>query len=179
MNQNELDADQQAILYVYSKYSSEKNTQYLQYTAALVLFYYLMSKGIFPAYKEQLLVYDYKDSRRYMWEDKKFMADINIVRDVDFLNRARLKTENYRDLNAHYCTTLGHRFIELNYQKSKTASAIDALLKCRCGHYRQVVLHDDCPELVCKKCKQKPIKVEGFLYDLSEPIRYPHTKAFI
>lgn len=174
-----LDIDQKTILYVYSKYSSEKYLGYLQYTAALALFFYLMKKGIFPAYKDQLLVYDYKDSRRYMWEDKKFMNDINIVRDHGFLNRARLKTDSYRDMNAHYCTTQGTEFVASNADFESIAKKIDALLKCSCGNFRQVQLNDDHPVLSCGKCKDKSVKVEGFLQDLSRPIGLKHSAAFI
>ena len=179
MNHNELDVDQKTILYVYSKYSSEQDLGYLQYTAALVLFFYLMRKGVFPSYKDQLLVYDYKDSRRYMWEDKKFMADINIVRDHGFLNRARLKTDSYRDLNAHYCTTKGAEFVASNSDFKSISQKVDALLQCTCGNFRQIHLNDACPELGCVKCKNKSEKVEGFLQDLSQPIGLKYSAAYI
>lgn len=175
----DLDADQKAILYVYSKYSSEKDAAYLQYTAALVLFYFLMKKGIFPSYKEQLLVYDYKDSRRYMWEDKKFMSDINIIRDFGFLDRSRLKTADYRDMNAHYCTNKGHEYIHEGKAETIDLKAIDLHLKCKCGEYLQVRLDDDAPELLCEKCRKTKFQVEGFLYNLSEPINYKHKASFL
>ena len=179
MTTKELDTDQKAILYIYSKYSSEKDALYLQYTAALVLFYFLMKKGIFPSYKEQLLVYDYKDSRRYMWEDKKFMADINHIRDHNFLSRARLKTADYRDMNAHYCTGQGYEYIKAGNANSIDLNKIDQHLKCKCGAYLKVILEDDCPKLQCDKCRKKKIPVDGFLYNLSEPIGYRHTNSFL
>ncbi len=179
MTTKQLDKDQQSILYVYSKYSSEKDTVYLQYTAALVIFYFLMKNKIFPLYKEQLLVYDYKDSRKYMWEDKKFMEDVNVVRDFDFLNRARLKTAGYRDLNAHYCTQKGLKYIEEGKANLVDTKAINKLLKCKCGNYLQVHLEEKSPVLRCTKCRKKEIVVEGFLYNLSEPIGYRHTSSFL
>ena len=38
----ELDQNQKKIVFVYSLYSSEKELKFLQYTAALAIFYYLM-----------------------------------------------------------------------------------------------------------------------------------------
>lgn len=179
METTSFDEDQQAILYVYSKYSAEKDAQYLQYTAALVLFYYLMKKGIFPSYKEQLLVYDYKDSRRYMWEDKKFMADINHLRDLNLLGRARLKTACYRDMNAHYCTDKGHEYIEAGNISSINLEKIDHHLQCKCKRNLRVVLNDDCPILQCDKHKKSKVTVDGFLYKLSEPIEHRYVSSFL
>jgi len=175
----QLDFDQLLILYVYHRYSSEKNCEYLQYTAALVLFFYLMKKGIFSNYQQQLLVYDYKDSRRFLWEDKKFMSDINIIRDYGFLSRARLKTEDYRDLNAHQITNSGVRFLEENkIQENELVKKIDQLLLSKCGLFYAVFLNDDCPVLQCGKCKEV-IPVEGFLYDLTTPIADKYKASFI
>lgn len=174
-----LDDDQKSILYVYSKYSNEKDAIYLQYTAALVLFYYLMRKGIFPKYKEQLLVYDYKDSRRYMWEDKKFMADINHLRDFDFLSRARLKTACYRDMNAHYCTHKGLEYIEKENINSTNLKNINHYLQCNCKRNLSVVLNDDFPVLQCDKHKKFRIDVNGFLYNLSKPIEHNYVSSFL
>lgn len=177
--QQVLDNDQFLILYVYSKYSSEKECKYLQYTAALVLFFYLMEKGVFKNYKQQLLVYDYKDSRRFLWEDKKFMSDINIIRDHGFLCRARLKTEDYRDLNAHQITNSGKDFLEDNKtRENEMVNKIDKLLTSKCGLFYTVHLSDNCPVLYCKKCKSK-ISIEGFLYDLTTPIAEKYKASFI
>jgi hypothetical protein len=174
-----LDQDQKAVLYVYSLYSSEDLCQYLQYTAALVVFYYLMKKGHFPQYQEQLLVYDYKDSRRFVWEDKKFMADINIIRDHDFLNRARINTKNYRDINTHQITREGQAHLkEINYAHSEPGQKIRKELTCKCKRLFTVRLDDDIPRLVCPKCKTT-IPVEGFLKDLNQDIHYQLDVSFI
>ena len=39
------------------------------------------------------------------------MQDVNIIRDRGFLNRSRVKTTDYRDINAHQCTENGQNFI--------------------------------------------------------------------
>lgn len=179
MQQQLLDSDQLRILYVYSHYSSEKECNYLQYTAALVLFFYLMQKGIFKDYRHQLLVYDYKDSRRFLWEDKKFMSDINIIRDHGFLSRARLKTEDYRDLNAHQITNLGDEFIKkYELEEPKMVEEIDKLIKCNCNRFYSVNLETNMPVLICAKCKVK-LEVDGFLYDLTSPISEKYRACFI
>lgn len=173
------DPDQHAVLYVYSLYSSEKENNYLQYTAALVIFYYLMQKGHFKNYTHELLVYDYKDSRRFMWEDKKFMNDINKIRSFDYLNRARVRTINYRDINAHQCTSKGAKYMmELGYSSSPEALAILKELSCKCGSLLQVRLDDDTPRLVCSSCK-KQREVNGFLSDLHEKIEQDFDVAFL
>lgn len=176
MQQSLLDADQLLILYVYSKYSSESECKYLQYTAALALFFYLMGKGVFKNYKHQLLVYDYKDSRRFLWEDKKFMRDINVLRDHGFLSRARLKTENYRDLNAHQITDKGKEFIKKN--EKECSGKIDHLISCKCGALQSVVLLDSAPVLFCEKCKSRT-EIKGFLYDLTTPVADQYQACFI
>lgn len=169
-----------AILYVYALYSSEKNHVYLQYTAALVVFYYLTRKGHFKDYKEtQLLVYDYKDSRRFMWEDKTFMNDINFVRGYDYLSRARVKTSDYRDINAHQCTEKGADFIKKSdYFSSVEAKDILRELSCECGDLLSVRLDDDNPKLVCEKCKTE-IVIDGFLSNLFTDIEPDFTPVFL
>jgi len=179
MEQQLLDFDQLLILYVYSKYSSEEECSYLQYTAALVLFFYLMEQGVLKNYKHQLLVYDYKDSRRFLWEDKKFMSDINIIRDHGFLSRARLKTEDYRDLNAHQITSLGKEFsTKYELEEPKIVEEIDKLIKCNCDRFYSVKLEPNMPVLVCEKCKIK-LEIDGFLYDLTSPIADKYKACFI
>ena len=172
--------NQLAILYVYSLYSSEKQFQYLQYTAALVLFYYLTKKGHFEDYKEtQLLVYDYKDSRRFMWEDKTFMNDINVIRGFDYLSRARVKTSEYRDINAHQCTQKGADFINhSDYITSVKAKEIINELSCKCGDLLQVQLDNDHPRLVCKSCDTELV-INGFLSDLFSEIESDFVPEFL
>jgi hypothetical protein len=171
--------NQLAILYVYTLYTSEKTNDYLQYTAALVIFYYLMQKGYFPDYNEQLLIYDYKDSRRFMWEDKTFMNDINVVRSFDYLNRARVRSSEFRDMNAHQCTQKGELYInQLQYADSPEGKKIAQALHCKCGKLLQVALNDDMPRLVCQGCKQKT-EVQGFLKDLDTTINHEFDAAFL
>ena len=123
-----LDTDQQKVLFVYSLYSDEKELKFFQYTAALATCYYLMKKGVFPNYKDQLLVYDYKNSRRYLWEDKKFMNDINILRQNDTLIRARARNRQYRDINSHQCSKIGHEFLtKSNFKKTEYGGGQDAV----------------------------------------------------
>ncbi|MFX0067027.1 MAG: hypothetical protein ACFFC7_33255 [Candidatus Hermodarchaeota archaeon] len=172
-----LDMDQKKVLFVYSLYSNELKLVFLQYTAILVICFYLMKKGLFPNYKDQLLVYDYKNSRRYLWEDKKFMADINILRDHDTLIRARARSKEYRDVNSHQCSTIGQKFLDdVNFANSPEGQEILKLLNCKCGNLYQVILEDQGPFLRCSHCKSE-IFVENFLYDLHKPITYP-LKAF-
>lgn len=173
------DKNQLAILFVYDLYRSEEKNEYLQYTAALVIFYFLMKKGFFPDYTEQLLVYDYKDSRRFMWEDKTFMSDINKVRGFDYLIRARVRSSEFRDMNAHQCTPAGAEYIkEIHYAESPEGKKITQALYCKCGKLLQVVLNDDMPRLVCQSCKHK-IEVSDFLKDLNTNIEYKFDAAFL
>lgn len=173
------DKNQLAILFVYSLYTSEYKNEYLQYTAGLVIFYYLMKKGCFTDYKEQLLVYDYKDSRRFMWEDKTFMNDINIVRSFNYLNRARVHSSDFRDMNAHQCTQRGADYIEqLHYEMTSEGKKILQALNCKCGKLLQVSLDDDTPRLVCPDCKLKT-EVSDFLKDLSKDIDFEFDAAFL
>jgi len=138
-----------------------------------------MKKGIFPNYKEQLLIYDYKDSRRYLWEDKKFMNDINKLRRNGMLIRARARSKEYRDINSHQCSETGSQFIETtNFSESIEGKKILKLLNCWCGRLRHVFLEDNGPYFRCAKCKSE-IFVEGFLYDLHEPIGYICDSFFL
>ncbi len=166
-----MDQDQQKILYVYSLYANETGLSYLQYTAALAIFFHLKNKGHFPKYKDSLLLYDYKDARRYVWEDKKFMADINIVRDEGFLNRSRVKTKDYRDINAHQCTEAGRKYVASHKfdQKSEFAQ-IKKDLTCKCGKLLHVRLDDDGPVLHCpSNCYE--LKINDFLHHVERNIK--------
>jgi hypothetical protein len=138
-----------------------------------------MKRGVFPNYKYQLIVYDYKDSRRFMWEDKKFMSDVNVLRDHDFLIRARLNTKDYRSINTHQCTNEGEKYLkETNYSTTQGAKDILRYLTCKCKRLYRVRLDDDMPRLVCEKCKQT-LPVKGFLNDLDKEINFNLDVAFI
>ena len=129
-----------------------------------------MKKKVFPNYKEQLLVYDYKNSRRYLWEDKKFMNDINILRQQHTLIRARARNRQYRDINSHQCSNIGHQFlININFRKTEEGKKILKLLQCKDNAVREIFLEDEHPVFRCPKCKNTEI-IEGFLYNLHEPI---------
>ncbi len=179
MKSQTLDQDQQCILYVYSLYSSYSEVKYLQYTAALVLFYYLKQNHIFPRYKDHLLIYDYKDTRRFLWEDKKFMNDVNVVRNQVFLSRARLRSQNYRDMNAHQCTPQGFEYlIQNSFAQMEIAKKIKALLSCSCGRLHSVSLGDETPFLTCEHCRKKQIRIDNFLFDTSQKIQHNFKPAF-
>ncbi|MCD4724764.1 MAG: hypothetical protein K8R63_07960 [Bacteroidales bacterium] len=168
-----LDPDQELILAVYSFYTQESNHSYLQYTAACAIFYYLTQKNYFDYKLNELLVYDYKESRRYIWEAKKFMKDINVLRDHDYLIRARSRSKTYRDVNAHQCSKAGHKHIE---EKRKSSKKFDELL----GKVRQILstdrgemydvhLKDNGPVLVNKRRGESYVSyvpIQGFLKDL-------------
>ena len=178
-DEDKLDRNQKKVLYVYTLYSSEKDLVFFQYTAVLAVCYYLMKQGIFPDYKEQLLVYDYKNSRRYLWEDKTFMNDINVIRDADMLIRARARSKQYRDVNSHQCSELGVQYLEkINYSQTQDAKDISKLLKCKCKSLREVVLEDEGPYLRCDRCGSE-IFIEGFLYNLHEKIQFSYKPFFL
>lgn len=180
MKELSLDQDQQSLLYVYSLYSSYSEVKYLQYTGALVIFFYLMKKNIFPNYQEHLLIYDYKDTRRFLWEDKKFMNDVNIVRNNGFLSRARLRAQNYRDMNAHQCTPAGFQFLRHSeFDQTSHAQQIKELLTCKCGRLYSVELMDSAPQLNCKNCKKAGIVLKDFLFNSDHPIEQTFNPAFI
>jgi len=174
-----LDEDQKKILFIYSLYSSEEQLRFMQYTGILSICYYLMQQGIFPNYKEQLLIYDYKADRRYLWEDKKFMNDINVLRKYNTLIRARARSKEYRDVNSHQISKLGIQYInEINLAGSNTGQKILSHLKCKCGNLRHVVFDDKDPILKCTSCGSV-LHVSGFLYDLHEPLEYSHSAFFL
>lgn len=172
--QKSLDQDQEYILAVYSFYTDEAEHTFLQYTAACAVFYYLTKEGFFEYNLDELLVYDYKESRRYIWEAKKFMADINILRDHGYLIRVRSRSKTYRDVNAHQCSVAGHAYIK-NRQKndsgfSKKTGEIKKALSCSKGHLFEVHLEDAGPQLVCERNIKECVRVvpiEGFLKDLT------------
>jgi len=174
-----LDLDQKKVLLVYSLYSNEEKLEFLQYTGILAICYYLMKNGIFPNYKEQLLIYDYKNSRRYLWEDKKFMNDINEIRSQNMLIRARARSQEYRDINSHQCSKKGSHYLRaIRFQETAEGKKIIKLLECRCKKLRHVFLEDDGPYLRCPKCKSQMF-IEGFLYDLHEPIKHTYDSFFL
>lgn len=174
-----LDLDQKKVLFVYSLYSSEEKLEFLQYTGMLAICYYLMKNGIFPNYKEQLLIYDYKDSRRYLWEDKKFMKDINEIRSQGMLIRARARSQEYRDINSHQCSKKGSQYIRaIRFQETVEGKKILKFLKCWCKKLRHIFLEDDGPYLSCPNCKSQ-VLIEGFLYDLHEPIKHTYDSFFL
>jgi hypothetical protein len=171
-----LDEDQELILAVYSFYSNEAEHTYLQYTAACALIYFLTNREkdkMFNYELNELLVYDYKDSRRYIWEAKKFMNDINVLRDHKFLIRARSRSKTYRDVNAHQCSNEGHKFLKKLQNESvdfkRKVEKTRDLLSCCKGHLYEVVLEKEGPELVCRENAKECIRlerIEGFLKDL-------------
>ena len=176
---SELDMDQKKILFVYSLYSNEEEMRFIQYTAILVACYYLMKQGLFPNYKEQLLIYDYKNSRRYLWEDKKFMNDINVLRAKDTLIRARVRSQDYRDVNSHQCSKVGIKFLEdIKFFQSIEGKAILKKLMCKCKNIMNIYLEDDGPYLRCLKCDFE-VFIKGFLYDLHEPFKFPLKPFFL
>lgn len=159
-----IDKDQVNILYVYSLYSNQLHNSYLQYTAACALMFHLTTKGIFDYNTEELLVYDYKDERRYIWEAKKFMSDINVLRDHSLLIRARVPSEKSRDVNAHQCSIKGHEYLrEFSAYSSSTKalfSRIKELLYCKNGTVKEIELTKEGPIL---KCKHQQELIKGFL----------------
>lgn len=166
-----LDKDQRKILFILSLYSSEEELTFLQYTGWLALSYYLMKKGFFPNYKNQLLIYDYKSNRRYIWEDKKFMRDVNILRKKNLVIRAKTRSQDYRDINAHQCSKLGHSYLnEIDYSNSSSGKSIRDELSCNeCKSGYELILEDEKPVLRCSKCEEEII-IKGFLRNLFEPI---------
>lgn len=160
----DLDLEQRSILYVYSLYTLEEKYSYLQYTAACALIYHLTKQGLFTYNTEELLYYDYLDKRHYIWESKKFMTDINILRDHGFLTRARLNSKLGRDVNAHQCSTLGKEYVE-NLVQSKDEirqqfNKIKTELSCVDGSLKEIVLKKDAPYLVCQN---KSSAIAGFV----------------
>ena len=162
-----LDQDQKLVLAVYDLYSNQQEHTYLQYTAICALIFHLIQKGVFTYPDDELLVYDYKEQRRYIWEAKKFMADINILRDHGYLLRARSRSKTSRDVNAHQCTTAGHEF--LKKERGKSDADFNAKhklmlneLTCPNGKPKQLFLADHGPELRCGTARET---IKGFLKD--------------
>jgi hypothetical protein len=173
MTETVLDRDQELILAVYSMYTHESNHTYLQYTAACALFYYLTQKQFFDYDLDELLVYDYGEQRRYIWEAKKFMSDINILRDEDLLIRARSRSKTYRDINAHQCSDKGHEYIAEKRQSSQEISQLYEQLRKTLsnpqGEMYDVRLKDAGPMLVHERGGEhyvSRIPIQGFLKDL-------------
>lgn len=170
MNQ-ELDLDQKLIIGVYNLYSNESDLTYLQYTAACAIFYYLTSKELFNYNLDSPLVYDYLYKRRYIWEDKKFMSDINIARDSNYLIRARATSKTSRDVNGHQCSNLGKKYVLELLKTDQTFNLkmkeIEQLL-----HFKdilmQVKIKENNPELNAISSRGKVVRripITGFLKD--------------
>jgi hypothetical protein len=165
-----LTENQKKVLYLYSLYSNNKDMVYLQYTGILALSFYLMNNKVFPEYRDSILVYDYLDARRYVWEDKIFMNDINVLRGYDLLMRARVRTLNYRDVNSHQITKKGADYLEsILFQETLDAREIDSLIYCpRCKRNPRlldILIEEKNPVLKCS-CNYKR-EIEGFLKDIT------------
>ncbi|MCP4123825.1 MAG: hypothetical protein GY751_18910 [Bacteroidetes bacterium] len=136
---------------MYSLYSNESDLSYFQYTAACAVFYFLTQHDLFPYDINALLIYDYKKARRYIWEDKKFMSDINILRDQNLLIRSRAKSRTSRDVNAHQCSNRGQSYInQLTIESKEFASVFrsaSSLLHDPANRLYNVILDDDGPVL--------------------------------
>jgi hypothetical protein len=165
---NALDKDQLSLLYVYHLYAPEEKSTYLQYTAACALVYYLCVNGHFGYNTDELLNYDYLGKRLYIWESKKFMTDVNVLRDQGYLTRARLNSNAGRDVNAHQCTVNGSHHINSMMQKeSLTKEYCDSIkntLTCSKGSLRQIVLKEDAPYL---SCSNDHVVISGFIKDFN------------
>jgi len=181
---NGLDKDQFGLLYTYSLYSNEAKNQYLQYTAACALAYYLSQNKKFNYNLEELLVYDYLKQRLYIWESKKFMADINTLRGLNLLNRARCRSKTSKDINAHQCTRRGLKYLEdsvLSQPELKEYfTEIDALLKDVNGNIKQIILGEDQPYLQGRNNKAI---IEGFVKKFQESplddLQYSSSSFFV
>ena len=167
---DDLDRDQELILAVYSFYTKEKDHSYLQYTAACAIFYYLTQKGYFIYNLKELLVYDYNESRRYIWEAKKFMNDINVIRDHDLLIRARIRSKTYRDVNAHQCSTAGHWYIDKIMASDpdfkNTMDDIRRTLSNEWGELYDVVLEESGPML--RSSRGRDVPIQDFLKNMND-----------
>jgi hypothetical protein len=158
--------NQRRVLGLYARYSDPDAHRYMQYTAMLALCYLLMREGHLPGYADDILLYDYKDVRRHLWESKAFMVDVNILRDHDLLLRARVRTAEYRDINAHQCTPTGLAWLRAHHDLvAADRAAMRSLLECpRHATLLDVVLGDDLPRLKCPRCRHH-VAIEGFLKD--------------
>ncbi len=171
---NILDTDQKKILIVYSLYTNQTKHSYLQYTAACAVIFYLNKKGIFTYNPNELLVYDYGNSRKYIWEAKKFMNDINVLRDQDLLIRARSKSKTSRDVNAHQCSTKGQAYVKNNLFSKPYFALIKDALSCGNDGLYAIQLEKTSPMLINKFNSKKNIEIDGFLRNLqkTESINY-------
>lgn len=154
-------------LCIYELYSSEKDIRYLQYTGMLAIAYYLMKQGVFgDEYIDDILIYDYLDARRYLWEDKQFMQDINTLRDKKLLIRSRIRTLAYRDYNAHQISQKGSEYLK-DSRFVEIAEQLRSLLSCpRCRRLYNIHLEKDAPRLICPHCRKKScLVIHDFLKD--------------
>jgi len=129
-------------------------------------------------YVTDILIYDYLDSRRYLWEDKVFMNDINILRQHGLLKRARVRTAGYRDYNSHQITLSGIDHIRRSgYSDSAQAKRILSYLTCpKCRSLLNVRLEKKAPVLLCPEKKHRQV-INGFLKDMKLE-KLNHTKPF-
>ncbi len=185
ISQVSIDKDQMGVLYAYSLYTNEQEHTYLQYTAACALIFYLSQKGSFNYNLNELLVYDYKEERRYIWESKKFMTDINILRDKGLLLRARSRSKTSHDVNAHQCTVIGQQYIssilETTCETTLFLEKIKKELSCESGEIKTIRLSDNGPLLCCRhRCQL----IDGFLKSFvvapeNSQLIPPHRPFFI
>jgi len=169
-----LSKDQELILLTYYIFTNKSEFTYLQYTAACALIFFLTQKEYFEYNKDEILVYDYKEERRYIWEAKAFMEDINLLRDKDCLIRARSRSETYRDVNAHKCSSKGLKYIQGKIKDSREFANLHGEIKqvfsCKQGHPYDIRLEKKGPQLVCEKNAKEFIcfqEIEGFLKHIS------------
>ena len=107
------------------------------------------------------------------------MDDVNKVRDHGYLIRSRVKTADFRDVNAHQCATSGKEFLtKKNFKEKDYCVAVDQALMCQCGSRFQVVLADENPELSCEKgCPS--VVVKGFIKDIKLAIEQTSSPSYL
>lgn len=108
------------------------------------------------------------------------MQDVNIIRDNGFLSRSRVKTTDYRDINAHQCTQNGHDFIgSVKNEYSEMLQSIHQELICDdCNKLLHVLLKEDAPHLSClEECTN--IQIAGFIGDVYPSIEIDFAPSFI
>lgn len=172
----DLDRDQELILVIYylytGSYSYKTIDSYLKYPAALSIIYYLTQKGFFNCNLNEFIQYDYMGSKKYIWEAKKIMNDINIIRDYGYLIRARSRSKTYSDVNAHQCTIEGAVYFQRRLTESisfeKRIDSVKHSLSCSKGHLLGLEFNNDCPYLICH---ERHNKYRNFISD-----SYDHYK---
>jgi len=151
----DLDQDQELILGIYSLYSNESNHSYLKYPAALSIIYYLLREGHFKYNLNEFIQHDYMGSKKYIWEAKKVVYDINIIRGYGYLIRARSRSKTYSDVNAHQCTSSGFLYFQRRLTESisfkKRFNRVKYSLSCSKGHLLELKFKNNSPYLICNK----------------------------